>query len=134
MERQERTRAIPALEWVASAVGLALTLAILGIIAREAYQGPGDEPPMVEVRSERIVSAGGGRGWVVEFVAVNRSRSTAAAVQIEGRLSSDGREVATSGATLDYIPGRSERTGGLFFAQDPLAHDLKLRALGYAEP
>jgi len=130
--RQNGTKSVPVLEWVASAVGLALMLAIIGFIGWKAYQGTGDEPPMIEVRSERIVAAGG--GWIVEFVAVNRSPSTAAAVQIEGKLSRDDREVATSQTTLDYVPGRSERGGGLFFEEDPRAHQLSLRALGYTEP
>jgi uncharacterized protein (TIGR02588 family) len=65
---------------------------------------------------------------------MNLSPSTAAVVEVEGVLSRDGREVATSSMTLDYVPGHSERQGGLFFAQDPGAYDLELRALGYAEP
>jgi len=130
--RQKRTKAVPALEWVASAVGLALMLAIIGFISWKAYQGTGSEPPMIEVRNEQVVATGG--GWLVKFVAVNLSPSTAAAVQIEGTLSSEGREVATSQTTLDYVAGRSERAGGLFFEEDPHAHELSLRALGYAEP
>jgi len=132
MAGQNRTKSVPALEWIASAVGLALMLAIIGFIGWEAYQGTEDEPPMIEVRVEKVLSVGG--GWVVEFAAVNRSPSTAAAVQVEGTLNRDGREVATSQTTLDYVPGRSERAGGLFFDEDPSAHELSLRALGYAEP
>jgi len=132
MARQRRTKSVPVLEWIASAVGLALMLAIIGFIGWEAYQGTGGEPPMIEVRAEKVLAAGG--GWVVEFVAINRSPSTAAAVQIEGTLNRDGREVATSQTTLDYVPGRSERGGGLFFEEDPGAHELSLRSLGYAKP
>jgi len=130
-ERKGR-RGAPALEWIASAIGLVLTLAIVGVIGWKAWQGTGSDPPVVEVRAERIVPAGG--GWVVEFVAINRSPTSAAAVQIEGTISRAGRELATSQATLDYLPGRSERGGGLFFDEDPRAQDLRIRALGYADP
>ena len=129
---QSGTKSVPVLERIAAGVGLALMLAIVGSVGWKAYQETGDQPPSIEVRTERIVAAGG--GWVVEFMAVNRSPSTAAAVQIEGRLSRDGGEVATSQTSLDYVPGRSERGGGLFFEEDPRAHELSLRALGYTEP
>ena len=75
--------------------------------------------------------AGTGSSWT------NTSRTaaaTAAAVQIEGELLDGERVIATSQVTLDYVPGNSERRGGLFFREDPEAHGLKVRALGYAEP
>ncbi len=40
----------------------------------------------------------------------------------------------TSGATLDHLPARSNRAGGLFFDHDPRAFALRLRAKGYHEP
>ncbi len=126
---------IPLLEWIASSIGLLLALAITGFIGWQAYRGAGtgnEPPPAIEVRAERIVAAGG--GWVVEFVAVNRSPSTAAAVLIDGRLSRGGRELASSQVSLDYVPGHSERRGGLFFTEDPQTHAVALRALGYARP
>ena len=69
-----------------------------------------------------------GTGWVVEFEARNLSPVTAAQVTIEGRLA-DG-ETAT--ATIDYVPGRSARRGGLFFSREP--RGAELRALGYQDP
>ena len=39
-----------------------------------------------------------------------------------------------SEVTLDYLPPRSDREGGLFFAHDPRAGDLQLRAKGFARP
>lgn len=73
-------------------------------------------------------------GWLVEVAAQNLSAATAAAVQIEGELLDGERVIATSQVTLDYVPGNSERRGGLFFREDPQAHGLKVRAMGYAEP
>lgn len=122
----------PVLEWISAAVGLVLTLAMLGFIGWQAWTSTGREPPAIELRIQQILPAGD--GWVVEFAAVNRSPATAAAVRIEGALTEGARLVATGEATLDYVPGHSERRGGLFFREDPRAHALDLRALGYARP
>ena len=65
---------------------------------------------------------------------MNLSPATAAAVQIEGELVEGERVLATSQVTLDYVPGNSERRGGLFFRENPQAYDLEIRALGYAKP
>lgn len=135
-DRARRRRAdLPALEWIASAIGLILALAITGFIGWQAYRGAGTgraPPPAIEVRAERTVATGD--GWVIAFVAVNRSPTTASAVLVEGRLSRSGHVVASGQVSLDYVPGHSERRGGLFFAEDPRMHDLHLRALGYAQP
>ena len=127
--RDDRT---PLLEWIAGGLGAVLTLAMIGFLGWEAYQSPADAPPAVEVSLRDIVPAG--EGFVAEIAAVNLSSETAAAVDVEGVLSRDGREVERSQVTLDYVPGDSERRGGLFFAEDPSAYELELRALGYAVP
>ena len=122
----------PLLEWVASGIGLLLTLAILGTIGWEAMQGGGNQPPALEVTVERIVPAGAGHA--VEVRVHNGSPATAAEVEIEATLKQGDREVATSTAVIDYVPGESDRRAGLFFTEDPRAHQLEVRALGYAEP
>lgn len=122
----------PVLEWISAAVGLVLTLTMVGFIGWQAWTSTGREPPAIEVQVRQILPQAD--GWVVEIAAVNRSPATAAAVQIEGRLTDGPDVVATSQATLDYVPGHSERAGGLFFREDPRAHALDLRALGYARP
>ena len=131
-EERGREGGTPALEWIASGIGLVLTLGILASIGWEAVQGSGDAPPALEVSVERIIPSG--HGYVVEILAHNRSSATAAAVEVEGELKEGGRTVATSSATLDYVPGESDRRAGLFFTDDPRAHQLEVRALGYAEP
>jgi uncharacterized protein (TIGR02588 family) len=116
----------PLLEWIASAVGLVLVLGVAGVIARDAFNGSGGMTPDIEVSMLRAQPAGS--GWVVEFEARNVSPVTAAQVTIEGRLA-DGE---TSTATIDYVPGRSARRGGLFFSREP--RGAELRALGYQDP
>ncbi len=116
----------PLLEWIASAVGLVLTLGVTAMIARDAFNGSASMAPDIEivVLEQRQV---GGR-WLVRFDAHNRSPATAAEVTIEGAL--PGGETST--ATIDYIPGRSTRGGGLIFSTEP--RDVRLRPLGFQDP
>lgn len=129
---KQKDSGTPVLEWIAAGIGLVLTLAMLGFIGWQAWKSEGEEVPGIEIHVQRIVPAAG--GWVVEIAAQNVSAATAAAVQIEGELIKDGRVLATSQVTLDYVPGNSERRGGLLFREDPRAHDLEMRALSYAKP
>ncbi len=116
----------PLLEWIASAIGLLLTLGVMAIIARDAFNNSAAMAPDIEiaVREQRQV----GDRWLVRFDAHNRSPVTAAEVTIEGAL--PGGETST--ATIDYIPGRSTRGGGLIFSTEPL--DVRLRPLGFQDP
>lgn len=122
----------PLLEWISAAIGLALTLAIVVLIGRESLNGKTTQPPAIEVRAGRVTPMAA--GFVVEVTAVNHSGGSAAAVQVEGALMSGETPVETSSLTFDYVPGRAERKGGLFFTQDPRRHRLEVRALGYQEP
>ena len=121
-----------AIEWTAGAVGLLLTLALLGFIAWRAFTHDPNEPPHLELRVERVVHIG--EGYVAQIVAHNRSQQTAQGVEVEGTLSTDGSEPEKSAATFNYIPGGSSVRGGLHFSSDPRAGDLKLRALGHIRP
>lgn len=129
MTERKARKEVPALEWVASAIGLLITLGVLGVIGWEAASGDGEAPPAIALSVERVTETDA--GYVVEVMAANRSDTTAAGVEIQGKLARGGE---TSGATIDYVPGRSERGAGLFFTQDPRAGGLELRALGYEEP
>jgi uncharacterized protein (TIGR02588 family) len=122
----------PVLEWIASAIGLALTIGVVLVIGREALNGETKQPPAIEVRATRIVPQAS--GYLVEIEAANRSGGTAAIVEIEGALMAGDSEAETSGLTFDYVPGHATRKGGLFFREDPSKHRLELRALGYQAP
>ena len=121
-----------AVEWIAGAVGLVLTLALLGFIGWRALTGDGHSPPELELRVERVVRAGD--AYVAQFVVHNRAEQTAEGVEIEGKLSGGTGEPETSTATFDYIPGGSAVRGGLYFSSDPRTGDLRLRALGHTRP
>ena len=128
--KQEKVK--PLLEWVAAAIGLLLTLGIIGFIGWQAITGPDEAPPQISVEAGPLTPYGA--GYVVEFIARNRSSTTASAVEIEGKLMDGSTEKATSSATLSYVPGHSERRGGLFFSEDPRRYRLELRPLGYSRP
>ena len=122
----------PLLEWIASGIGLVLTLGLLGLIGREAITGEPEEPPAIEVHARNVRPLPS--GFLVEVVAVNRSGGTGAAVTIEGELRSGETSVETSDFTFEYVPGHAERRGGLFFKADPRKHQLEVRAMGYQQP
>lgn len=121
---------ISALEWAVAVLGLLVVLATLGVIVADALRR-GNDAPDVTVRADSVRAAAG--GWRVHFTAENRGRGTARALGIVGELpGADGP--VTSSVTLDYLPGRSVRRGGLFFDRDPRGGGLRLRAEGYQVP
>ena len=122
----------PLLEWISAAIGLALTLGIVVLIGKEWLNCETEQPPAIELLAGSVTPMRS--GFVVEVTAVNRSGGSAAEVEVEGALMSGASPVETSHMTFDYVPGRAERKGGLFFTQDPRRHRLQVRALGYQEP
>ena len=119
-------------EWVAAAVSFVIVAAAIGFLIYDATDAP-EAPLSIEITIDSVVVAGS--GYLVEFRADNPSASTASAVPIEGTLRSDGvAGPEQSRVTLDYIPARSSRAGGLFFTRDPREGQLEIRAMGYAEP
>ncbi|WP_118856485.1 hypothetical protein [Sphingomonas mesophila] len=118
---------VPALEWVAAALGLILLVTLCAILLREVGAGNDRDVPMLSARVERVTATPA--GFVADVVVENASRQTAAAVQVEGKL---GDEEAS--ATLDYVPGRSQARGGLMFKADPRSGALQVAVVGYELP
>ncbi len=122
---------IPFWEWVAAAVGAVLVIGSIGFMLFHAIAGD-DSPPDIAIQADSILAVEG--GYLVMIRTRNEGGSTAAGVTVEGELSSDTGKIETSGTTVDYVPPRSERYGGLFFTRDPRQYRLDLRAKGYQEP
>ncbi|HWK88455.1 MAG TPA: TIGR02588 family protein [Longimicrobium sp.] len=118
-------------EWVAAAVSTAMVVAVVGYLLYQAVGKP-NTPPLLHVRADSVLRAGD--GWLVQFRVDNRGRTTAAGVGVEGTLRQGGGEVEKSETTIDYVPSRSHRTGGLYFTRDPGRHTLELRPTGYDDP
>lgn len=128
---KKRHGPIPPLEWSAAALGLLVALLLLAILGREAVAGRDDPVPVLVAEVERVVATP--TGHVVEVRVRNLSDQTAAAVQVEGKIKA-GPEEETSSATIDYVPGRSQATGGIIFSSDPRGSPLELRVTGYEVP
>jgi uncharacterized protein (TIGR02588 family) len=118
-------------EWVAGAVGLVLVLGAIGYIAFNALT---TEPSVPAVTVEHVGTERNDGGYVVKFRARNSRPSTAASLTISGTLHDGATEIESSEVTLDYLPPRGERKGGLIFQADPAVHDLRLEAEGYVDP
>ena len=123
--------ALPLLEWIVGGLGAAL---VGGTVAFLVYHSLTRDrtPPDVHLVAERVIDLQD--GYLVQFRASNRGGSTAAQLTIEGELTGADGHTETSEATLDYLPPRSDREGGLMFSRDPQAGRLSLRAKGYARP
>ncbi len=128
---QHESEAKRRLEAIAAVFGAAVALGTLGLIVWDGWKASG-APPFIEVKALEVHEQAG--GFVLEILASNRGGEAAAQVLVEGELHDAARVVETSEATFDYVPRQSERLGGLFFKADPRAHEVRLRALGYADP
>jgi uncharacterized protein (TIGR02588 family) len=123
--------AVPILEWAVGALGALLLVGTIGFLVWHAL-GRGETPPDVRVVVEHVLELQ--NGYLVQFRAMNQGGSAGAQLLIEGELAGPTGPIETSEATLDYLPPRSYREGGLFFTRDPRELDLRLRAKSYAKP
>jgi uncharacterized protein (TIGR02588 family) len=128
---QEKLDDAPLWMWAIGMLGLMLVLGSIGFALYEAAVGD-SSPPNVRVQVEGIVPAQ--NGFLVEIRVVNDGGTTAAGLTVEGELRDGTRVVETSDTTVEYVPSRSERAGGLFFTMDPRQYELQLRAKGYETP
>jgi uncharacterized protein (TIGR02588 family) len=124
-------RPIPVTEWIVAGVGALLVAGVIGYLIVLATTRDAT-PPEVRVVAQRVLELPG--GWLVEFRAINDGAQAAAQLLVEGELRGPGDASETSEATIDYLPARSEREGGLIFSRDPRGHELRLRAKGYVQP
>ena len=129
--RGEARRPVPVTEWIVAALGALLVAGTIGYLVYLATTRD-DTPPDVRVVAEGVVELQG--GWLVRFRAINAGAQVAAQLLVEGELQGPGGAIETSEATIDYLPPRSEREGGLIFSRDPRSHELRLRAKGYMQP
>ena len=128
MAKGRKKDSIPPLEWVSAGLGLAIALALMGIIGREAIlREQGSDVPQLSVKVEGVQATP--EGHVVQILVFNRARQTAARVELEGKA---GDEISVT--SVDYVPGRSQAEGGLMFENDPRRSGLKIRVTGYQLP
>jgi uncharacterized protein (TIGR02588 family) len=127
----DEARPIPVTEWIVAALGVMLVAGTIGYLVWLAMSRD-ETPPDVRVVADGVVALQD--GWLVQFRAANAGGQAAAEVLIEGELAGPDGPIETSEATIDYLPPRSEREGGLIFSRDPRQHEMRLRAKGYVDP
>jgi uncharacterized protein (TIGR02588 family) len=127
----DEARPIPVTEWIVAALGFMLVAGTIGYLVWLATSRD-ETPPDVRVVADGVVALQD--GWLVQFRAANAGGQAAAEVLIEGELAGPDGPIETSEATIDYLPPRSEREGGLIFSRDPRQHEMRLRAKGYVDP
>jgi uncharacterized protein (TIGR02588 family) len=129
-DRQPR-HAVPLLEWIVAGLGVLLVGGAIGYLVFHSTTR-GQTPPDIRVGAEQVLDLN--HGYVVQFRARNEGGSAAAQVAIEGELVGPDGAIERGEAVIDYLPPRSDRTGGLLFTGDPRRGELRLRATGYAKP
>lgn len=118
-------------EWLVAALGLSMLVATIWILLAARFDLP-RRPPDVAVRVREVVRVS--NGWLVRIEAENAGDETAAGLRIQGALARAGAAPEQAETQLDFLPGRSTRRAGLFFAADPRAGRLELRAVSFQEP
>jgi uncharacterized protein (TIGR02588 family) len=129
--RSPKRDEIPALEWVAAAIGAVLLVGVVGFMLRQAIVVDGSAGPITFVVKE--VRPVGAR-YLVEFEARNGGSAAYAELGIEGTLRGPGGRVERAEATLDYLPGGSTREAGMFFEANPAEGELVLAPKGFRAP
>jgi uncharacterized protein (TIGR02588 family) len=119
------------LEWIVAAIGVLLVAGAIGYLVYHSMMR-GETPPDIRTVAERVLELD--HGYVVQFHVRNEGGSAAAQVTIEGELVGPDGTSERGEAVLDYLPPRSDRTGGLLFKSDPRQGELRLRATGYVKP
>ena len=130
-DRNASAERTPALEWILGATGAVMLLVCIGYLL---YRGDAGDEKAGEVAVQVSNISQTGNSYLVQFTARNDGTQTLASVNVSARLLDGDTEIATAQAVIDYLPGRSIRSGGFYFAEDPREHRLELRAEGYQLP
>jgi uncharacterized protein (TIGR02588 family) len=121
---------IPLAEWIVSGIGLLMVGTTVGYLVYASLTKE-DSPPDVAVEVLSVVPLR--QGYLAKFLARNLGEQGANDVHIMG-IHGSGSTAEESEAVIDFLPGKSERRGGLFFSSEPSPKSLSLRASGYQEP
>jgi len=130
-ENHEESRSRKRFEAAAAIFGAIAALATLGIIVWDGIRGDGGPP---ELTVEAVAVHEQGQGYVLEILVSNDGDNAAAAVTVRGELSRDGEVAEESEASFDYVASKSQRRGGLIFAEDPRDYQVTVRTVGYTDP
>lgn len=129
-ERDDENTPLP--ELLLGSVGLLLTVALLAFFGYQAlFVRDGGPDLRASVTSVQGTADG---QYVVEYEVANHGGVTAESVTVVGELVRDGEQVEQVSSTVDYVPIKSSRSGGLVFSEDPGTGSLNVRATSYTRP
>lgn len=120
-------------DWLEILFSLVSGMAILATIGYLVWQGFQTEtPPAFEVKTGAVRNSGS--QFHVPVTVRNSGDEAAQGVEISVTLKSPGGEESEGRATLDWVPGRSERRAVTVFREDPRQGRLEARVAGYQSP
>lgn len=130
IEEQDQERRANQVEW---ALGLLSSLIVLTILVFLLYEGMSDSgaPPELRVEVDRSVDFD--ESGHVRFAVFNSGDRPASHVVVSAlELDEDGAVMKQQTVVVDYVPARSNKTGGLYV--DPQAERVDFRIDGYVDP
>lgn len=119
------------LEWAVFAIGLVVTLGVVGFLAWDAARS-GDGPPDLAV--ELGAPQPRAQGWAVPVTVRNRGEETAEGARVLVTLELPGGEKEEAELELPFVPRRSQREGWVHFLHPPASGRLSGRVTGYEQP
>lgn len=120
------------LEWTVFAVGLGLTLVILGYLVYKATTHNAGPP---ELYVEYFAEPGRYEPHRYHVILHNEGNETAESVTVEISLEKGGEELEKAELDVDYCPKESTREGWVSFNTNPAEADtVKARVVSYEKP
>lgn len=118
-------------EWLVGLLSAGLIVFLIGWLGWKAASEVA-EPPELSIKTTTMEPAG--NAFRVTFDIENGANTTASSVTVRGELLRDGEVVETGDITFDYVPAESTASGAILFVNDPSAAEVRLRAVGWADP
>jgi uncharacterized protein (TIGR02588 family) len=127
---RRRKGAIPTVEWIGGAMGVAIVLATVAYLTFETIRDRANEA-ILGVSVVRVREQGG--SFAVEVAVHNSGRAAAADVHIAAPAASIEGHHPPPQARIDYVPGLSTRYATLVFSSNP-GERPHVRVVGYSKP
>ena len=118
-------------EWIIATAG-AFILIVCAIIVLAGSTGA-EAVPVIVAQIEKVTKTEA--GFLLEAKVLNRGKEPAAQVRVKAVLQpSGGGPAETRETVLDYVPGKSSKRTGFYFASDPREGRLDLQAHSFVQP
>ncbi len=118
------------LEIAASAVSALAIAAVMGYLVWQGFQG--EKPAAFEATIGSVRAAGD--SYLLPVTVRNTGDEAAQDVQVSVKLTVPGKPEAEARATIDWVPGKSERRAVAVLKENPAQGTVKAGVEGYQEP